>query len=90
MTRCTNTGRYNTMGGARKEQSSVPRRVVKRITQDEPDRSRTLPSWHAAETDVGFTVSANAATPGPTFTLELPAHTPLDPAEEERWNSTMV
>lgn len=34
-----------------------------------------------------LTVKPNA-TPRPSFTLELPAHLPVNPAEEERWNST--
>lgn len=43
-----------------------------------------------AEAHGGTLTIAPSATPGPTFTLELPAHAPLGPAEEERWNSTMV
>lgn len=38
----------------------------------------------------GGTLTVVPAAPYSSFTLELPAHMPLGPAEEERWKSTMV
>ncbi|PKQ38218.1 MAG: hypothetical protein CVT59_03040 [Actinobacteria bacterium HGW-Actinobacteria-1] len=38
----------------------------------------------------GGTLTVVPAAPFSSFTLELPAHMPLGPAEEERWKSTMV
>jgi PAS domain S-box-containing protein len=43
-----------------------------------------------AEAHGGNLTVAPTATPGPSFTLELPAHLPVGTEEEERWNSTMM